>query len=157
MKRIDERGLRLCKLQGEVFRLSAEVCPSGSAVFIRRFMRSDIARRFDTGTIENESISPAALIRELDTAYQAKAYGHVKYAEEELYWTGYLYRYWAYTDQTSSKSLYKVIQGPELRKLYYPYHSLDPAQAIERIKEAKGIPDLDPIQRGVMVMRNVRN
>ena len=156
MKKIDEQGLRLCRIQGEVFALSAENDSSGSAVFIRRYMRSDIARRFDSGTIVNESTSSAALIRELKNTYGEKSYGSEKYAGEELYWMGYLYRYWAYTDEMTSKNLYKLIQGPELRKLYYPYHSLDPAQAIARIKEAKRIPDLDPIQRGVIVMRRVR-
>ena len=38
-----------------------------------------------------------------------------------------------------SKRIYKIIQARELGALYHPYHSLDPAQAIERICEAKGI------------------
>ena len=39
---------------------------------------------------------------------------------------------------------------------FVDYHSLDPAQAIERIKEAKGILDEDDIKRGVEILREVR-
>ena len=41
-------------------------------------------------------------------------------------------------------------------KLYFPYHSLDPEQAIERIKESKGIVPEDDIKRGVEILRKVR-
>ena len=44
----------------------------------------------------------------------------------------------------------------ELEKLYFPYHSLDPEQAIERIMEAKGLKEEDEIARGVEIMRRVR-
>jgi len=54
-----------------------------------------------------------------------------------MYWIGYIYRYWCFTDTVSSKNLYRRIKPDELRKLYFPYHSMDPGQAVERIKEAK--------------------
>lgn len=41
-------------------------------------------------------------------------------------------------------------------KLYYPYHSLDPAQAVERIIEAKGLGEEEYIQRGVELLRELR-
>lgn len=53
-----------------------------------------------------------------------------RYSANELYWIGYLYRYWAYTRECGSKSVYKIIKPGDLKKLYFPYHSLDPAQAI---------------------------
>ena len=45
----------------------------------------------------------------------------------------------------------------ELRDLYYPYHSLDPSQAIERILEAKGKLENDLTQRGVEILRSIIN
>lgn len=68
---------------------------------------------------------------------------------------GYLYRYWAYTYEISSKHVYKQMKANELRKLYYPYHSLDPAQAIERILESKGIEEEDYIEKGVRILREI--
>lgn len=49
-----------------------------------------------------------------------------------------------------------MVKPEELRNLYFPCHSLDPAQAIERIKEAKGLLDEDDIKRGVEILREVR-
>jgi hypothetical protein len=51
------------------------------------------------------------------------------------------------------------IKPAELRLLYYPYHSLDPEQAIERILEAKGISlqntEIEITERGVKILRNL--
>ena len=73
-----------------------------------------------------------------------------------MHWIGYIYRYWAYTYEKSSKQLFKYIKPDELRALYFPYHSLDPAQAIERIIESKGTDIGDQIAKGVEIMRIVR-
>ena len=39
----------------------------------------------------------------------------------------------------SSAKVYKIVKPKELRGLFLPYHTMDPAQAIERILEAKGL------------------
>ena len=43
----------------------------------------------------------------------------------------------------------------DLRKLYYPYHSLDPAQAIERILEDSGSKEEDYTEKGVRILRGI--
>ena len=43
----------------------------------------------------------------------------------------------------------------ELRKLYYPYHSRDPAQAIERILEGNGSKEEDYTEKGVRILREI--
>lgn len=95
------------------------------------------------------------IFEEIDEAFGASSYGKEKYAESELYWIGYLYRHWSYTYQKISKQVYRLIKPKELRGLYYPYHSLDPAQAIERILEAKGACEEDFIERGVKILREI--
>lgn len=42
-----------------------------------------------------------------------------------------------------------------LRKLYYPYHSLDPAQAIERILEGSKSQEDDYTEKGVKILREI--
>ena len=59
-----------------------------------------------------------------------------------MHWIGYMYRYWAYTYEQSSKHLFKYIKPEKLRALYFPYHSLDPAQAIDRILESKSTDEI---------------
>ena len=43
----------------------------------------------------------------------------------------------------------------DLRKLYYPYHSLNPAQAIERILEGSGSNEDDYTEKGVQILRGI--
>ena len=78
-----------------------------------------------------------------------------KYAENELYWMGHLYRYWCYTYERTSKQVYRIMKPTELRTLYFPYHSLDNSAAIERILEAKNSREEDMTERGVAILRRL--
>ena len=155
MRDFDEYGLNLCRYQGDLFLISKEKVECSSPIFLRRFMYSDVARRMDGEGFLYESISLLDVINEIDAEFGKSNYGKIKYDDEELYWMGYVYRYWCYTHQISSKKLYKMIKPEELKRLYYPYHSLDPAQAIERIIEANGLGEEDYIQRGVKILREL--
>jgi hypothetical protein len=139
MKTIDRDGLLLCELQAKTFELSVDTVAASSAIFVRRFMNSKTAKWLDSGTILASNMQPAALLALVEEQYGPSGYGSEKYTYNEMYWMGYVYRYYAYTYQCSSVSVYKTIKPKELRGLFLPYHTLDPSQAIERILEAKGI------------------
>lgn len=156
MRELDYIGINMCKIQGELFVAAAEMSESSSAIFIRRFMNSSVAKRMDKNDILSESNSVNALIDEINAEYNNSNYGKEHYSIEELYWIGYIYRYWAYTRDTSSRNIYKTANASEMRKLYYPYHTLDPAVAIERILESKGLNnERDMLTEGVEIMRNI--
>ena len=156
MRDMDEIGLKTCSFQAELFGESVALLKCGSKIFIRRYMYSDLASRIDSQGYVFESMDITDAFDELDRQYGETSYGQIKYGTEEMYWIGYIYRYWAYTYEKSSKQLFKTVKPDELRKLYYPYHSLDPSQAVERILEAKGVSDKDEIARGVEIMCRVR-
>ena len=153
MKKIDEEGLKLCALQAEVFANSLTVAQCSSPVFIRRFMYSEVVTRMDRSGFLLEACDVTSILNEVDVQYGPTSYGRERYGREELYWLGYLYRYWAYTYEKSSKQVYKQMKPKDLRKLYYPYHSLDPAQAIERILEGSGSKEEDYTEKGVRILR----
>ena len=156
MKEMDSYGLKLCKFQAELFEQSINAAECSSAIFIRRFMLSDLAKRMDKEGTLFEALDIADAFLEIETQFGPSSYGKIKFGKEELYWSGYIYRYWAYMTGETSRQIYKIIKPDELRKLYFPYHSLDPEQAIERIKESKNMTDEDEIARGVMILRIVR-
>ena len=139
MRKIDRDGLLLCELQAKTFELSVDAAAASSAIFIRRFMNSKTAKWMDGGTILASNLQPMDLLKLVEEQYGPSGYGSLKYTHNEMYWMGYVYRYYAYTYQCSSANVYKMIKPKELRDLFLPYHTLDPAQAIERILEAKGI------------------
>ena len=47
------------------------------------------------------------------------------------------------------------MKSQDVRKLYYPVHSLDPAQAIERILEGNGNSEEDYTEKGVRILREI--
>ena len=155
MRKIDEIGLKLSKMQAEVFAASVSVTNCSSPIFLRRFMNSQVAQRMDSGGFLFEACDVNQIFEEINTEFGDSSYGKEKYSEAELYWIGYMYRYWSYTHQKTSKQIYKFIKPKELRSLYYPYHSLDPAQAIERILEAKGVDEKNLTARGVKILRDI--
>lgn len=156
MREIDENGLRLCDMQAKIFAGTLTATQCGSAVFIRRFMFSRFARRMDNESYLYETSTENDVYAEIEEEYGKTNYGKERYSYNELYWIGYIYRYWCYTYQMESKKVYKIISPRELKKLYFPYHSLDPNNAIERIVEAKGIQKEDLVIKGVRVLRKIR-
>ena len=157
MREFDAIGLKSCQLQANLFACSAEEAACSSPVFIRRFMNSGLACRIDAYGLFSESGTASDMLQEIEEEYGKSSYGKVKYGREELYWMGYLYRYWCYMFDESSAHVFKVIGARELHDLYFPYHSLDPEQAIRRIAESKGVVlEEDPIEKGVKALRKIR-
>lgn len=139
MKKINKNGLLLCELQASAFEISVDRMDSSSEIFIRRFMRSEIARRLDDGSILESNLQANDILELVDEEYGVTDYGTVKYTHDEMYWIGYIYRYFAFSYGLTSSQVYKIVKPKELRGLFLPYHTLDPTQAIERILEAKGM------------------
>ena len=139
MIKLDRDGLSLCKIQGELFEKSITNVSTSSSIFIRRFMNSEIAKAFDSKDFLNDTISINGIYKELDAQFGKSKYGSTKFNGEVLFWIGYIYRYFSYTYDLSSKQVYKIIKPNELNEIYYVYHTFDCANAIERILEEKGI------------------
>lgn len=156
MKKIDEFGLGLCKAQAKLFVDSLSYVKCSSPVFLRRFMNSLVAKRMDEGSFLFESSTSESIFAEIEEEFGKIEYGKNKFSDNEMYWMGYLYRYWCYTFEKTSKQVYHIIKPIELRELYYPYHSLDCQAAIERILEAKGVSSEDYTVQGVEILRNLQ-
>lgn len=100
-------------------------------------MKSGIAKRLDNESVLESNIQANDILELVNEEYGISNYGSVKYTRNEIYWIGYIYRYFAFTYELSSTQVYKIVKPKELRGLFLPYHTMDPAQAIERILEAK--------------------
>lgn len=158
MKKIDKSGLLLCELQAKTFELSAAALSMSSEIFIRRFMNSQIAKTLDNGNILETNIQARDLLDRVEEQYGPSNYGKIKFSSDELYWIGYIYRYFSYTYDKSSLQVYKIVKPKELRQLYLPYHTIDPAQAIERILEAHNqkLDENEEIYRQLQILKTIR-
>lgn len=145
MKKIEPLELQLCKYQAKLFERSIDKVECSSKIFIRRFMKSQLAKRMDNIAFMFGSTDINNAFEELEEEYGPSSYGSVKFSYDQMHWIGYIYRYWSCISGRSSRQLYKIYKPDKLRQLYLPYHSLDPLQAIERINE-----ELDPLYRGAI-------
>lgn len=136
MRKIDYDGLLMCRIQGKIFEKSKELVNLSSPIFIKNYMNSFDAYMMDEEVFLETSRYDSQILQDLN---KEKPYGTKKYDGEELYWMGYLYRYFAYTYKIPSKQIYKYLPAEKLRLLYLPYHTLDVSQAIERIVEADSL------------------
>ena len=154
----DRDGRILCDIQANLFAASPVHCDCSSAIFVRRFMNSELAAAMDEpSTFLNRPFTLEEGFERLSSEYGESAYGSECYPKENLFWMGYLYRYWAYIMGEKSKNLFKIIGARELSALYPAYHTLDPEKAIDRILEAKGLLSGEDFEtRALRVLREVK-
>ena len=159
MKKINRDGLLLCDLQAKTFESAVDLTSVSSEIFIRRFMNSKIAKAMDNESILQTNIHERDILDMIEEQYGKSKYGSIKYTHNEMFWIGYLYRYFCYTHQLSSVQVYKIVKPKELRGLFLPYHTMDPSQAIERILEAKGlwVDEETEIKRQFEIFKRIRN
>ena len=60
-------------------------------------MQSIIAKSLDSGDILQTNIQPKDIFERIVEQYGESKYGSVKYSPNEMYWIGYIYRYFSYT------------------------------------------------------------
>ena len=160
MKKIDKDGLLLCELQAKTFEMSIDATEVSSEIFIRRFMNSQISKSIDSCEILQTNMQAKDILERIEEQYGKSNYGSQRYTKNELYWIGYIYRYFSYTYEKSSVQIYKIVKPKELRALFLPYHTLDPSQAIERILEAKNlfiVDDKAEIVRQYKIYKSIRD
>ena len=109
MIKIDRDGKRLCDIQAELFEKSVSTQDMSSEVFVRRFMNSKIAIELDSKAFLDDSKTINDIFADLDLQYGKTTYGSLKYNKDIMYWVGYLYRYFCYTYDVSSKQAYKYL------------------------------------------------
>ena len=108
MRKIDRDGLLLCELQAESFARSVTDARTSSEIFIRRFMHSNVVKEMDNASILLTNLQPRDILERIDEEYGVSDYGSVKYSTEEMYWIGYIYRYYAYTyDKSSDQTMFR--------------------------------------------------
>lgn len=110
MKKMDKDGMLLCELQAKTFELSLKLTETSSEIFIRRFMNSDVVKELDNTSFLETNLQPKDIIEYIQQQYGGSQYGSVKYTENEMYWIGYIYRFFSYTYEFQSTRVYKIVK-----------------------------------------------
>ena len=131
MANLDEIQLKLCDIQGRLFKLASGYA-SGS--FIRAFMTSEVARHLDSPYNKLQWMGEEYLLDELADEKNLRTNG-AKYSMDELYWIGYIYRYWAISRSEPSKRIYRLAPAKTMKRNYAAFHTLSPDLAIDDLIE----------------------
>jgi hypothetical protein len=135
--------LQLCAIQGRLFELSAKGALS-SDVFIPAYMTSKTCERYDAPYHRLQWCGEEYLMEELLDEYKthkgifSKSRGQTGktdlFSQDELYWIGYMYRYWHFLTGEKSKQIYRQAPIKIMKKTYPGFHTIDEKIAIENIK-----------------------
>lgn len=132
---MDELQLKLCDIQGRLFELSADR-NYNSAVFIKSFMRSDIAKALDSTYNRMQWAGEEYLLEEVaDVSGEKLSEEGEVFSKDVLYWIGYIYRYWHYYTGENSSKIYKQAPVKTMKRNYMMFHTMNPELAIEDLKE----------------------
>lgn len=126
--------LTLCDMQGKLFVMSANE-GYASEPFIKSFMTSDTAADLDKPFNHMQWAGEGYILSRLQEENAPSKNGAI-YDSETLYWTGYIYRYWHFYKQESSKDIYKQAPAELMRAMYLMYHTMSPEMAIDRLRES---------------------
>ena len=134
MRQFDHNGLLLAEYQGKLFEKSTGLDCS-SAVFIRRFLHSDLLKKLDTNNPSSLPLDISEGMNSILAQFGDTDYGRVKFSGSAMFWIGYLYRYISYTRETSTRLIMKLFPYRQLNNLYYSYHTQDPEWCIQNLLE----------------------
>jgi len=128
--------LTLCKMQGNLFVMAARQ-GYASESFIKTFMRSATAEDLDKEFSHMQWAGEAYILSRLkdEDGEKLEKNGEI-FDEETLFWAGYIYRYWHYYTGENSRQIIKQASAKTMRIVYLMYHTMSPALAIDRLKEA---------------------
>ena len=132
---MNELQLKLCDIQGRLFKLSAEK-KYDSAAFIKAFMTSNTAKELDSTYNRMQWAGEEYLLEEVASAAgdSLTRNGEI-FSADVLYWIGYIYRYWHYYKGEDSAKIYKQAPVQTMKRNYMMFHTMDPELAIEDLKE----------------------
>ena len=132
-RQLSKFEIQLCDIQGRLFELSQKK-KLDSADFIEKFMNSEICAFFDLPYDRHQWAGEEYVLDALLDEIEIQSAGEM-YSIEELYWAGYVYRYWHLLTGESSRDIYAQATATRMKDCYAGFHVLDVSMAIDDLKE----------------------
>ena len=127
--------LQLCDIQGRLFKLSVQQ-GINSVEFIKVYMKSATAKALDSTYNQMQWAGEEYILEEvIDEAGDRFEKPGELYAEELIYWIGYIYRYWHYVTGESSKEIYKQAPVKIMKQNYSRVYMMTQEEVIVQLKE----------------------
>ena len=124
---------QLCHIQGRLFERSLKKGRE-SMDFIEKFMRSTTCNYLDMPFDRLQWAGEEYILENLLEEVSVRSDGE-KYSKEEMFWIGYVYRYWHLLTGESSREIYAQANAERMKMCYPGFHALDVQMAIDNLKE----------------------
>lgn len=134
MKNLTLEKRQLCDIQGRLFELAWKDgydCPS----FMASFMNSRTAAALDDVYDRLQWAGEEYILEELNDEAGGLQKAGTSYPREIMYWAGYVYRYWHYYTNESSRDIYKIADALTMNECWLGFHTLDVEMAIDDLKD----------------------
>ena len=122
-KELSSFELQLCDIQGRLFELALKnniKYPD----FAEKYMNSQTAAFMDYPYDRLQWAGEEYILENLiDEVILEKCAGE-NYDREEVYWMGYVYRYWHFYTNESSKQIYSQADASLMRSCYLGFHTM---------------------------------
>lgn len=105
-----------------------------SREFIKNFMTSEIAARWDLPYDRYQWAGEGYIMEEILDAFPDMPHND-SWNEDVMHWIGYLYRYWHFYKNMTSKEIYSFADADKMFLVYEAYHTLNCDMAIDRLME----------------------
>lgn len=133
-KELSSFELQLCDIQGRLFELALKEnleYPN----FAEKFMNSETARFLDYPYDRLQWAGEEYILENLMEEAVLKQCRGENYSQEQVYWMGYVYRYWHFYTGETSREIYAQADACQMAGCYLGFHTLDVPMAIEDLKE----------------------
>lgn len=133
-KELSTFELQLCDIQGRLFELALKnniQYPD----FAEKYMNSETAKFMDYPYDRMQWAGEEYILENLMDEVNLENCPGENYDREEVYWMGYVYRYWHFYTGENSKQIYAQADAPLMRSCYLGFHTMDVAMAVEDLKE----------------------
>ena len=141
MREFDTNGLRLAEFQAKLFEAATLTKSCSSAIFLRRFLHSNLLIQMDKNESALISLDPNYGLYLIDEEFGETNYGKEKINKDIMFWMGYLYRYISYTRNTETPFVMNLFDYKQLVNLYSVYHTQDPEWCIRSLLELNNLPE----------------
>lgn len=138
MKAFDHNGLLLAEYQGKLFEKSCGLnCSTG--IFVRRFLHSNLLKKLDANNPALLSLDVNDGLNSISDQFGDSNYGSVKFSPSAMFWIGYMYRYIAYTRESSTAFVVSLFSYKQMNDVYYSFHTQDPEWCIQNLLEINNL------------------
>ena len=133
-KELSSFELQLCDIQGRLFELDLKENLEYPD-FAEKFMNSETARFLDYPYDRLQWAGEEYILENLMEEAVLKQCRGENYSQEQVYWMGYVYRYWHFYTGETSREIYTQADAVQMAECYLGFHTLDVSLAIEDLKE----------------------